>query len=109
MDMDTYLGEIKFENTINPLTGEANPRQIERVPAGTIFDFQLIYNISDIEQVTEDLQALADGIRLLTWIISAVMDRAAMAGLLFPSGMSRAFPGWLIRISSLLLLPLCSC
>ena len=91
MDMDTYLGEIKFENTINPLTGEANPRQIERVPAGTIFDFQLIYNISDIEQVTEDLQA------------------AAMAGSLFPSGMSRAFPGWLIRISSLLLLPLCSC
>ncbi|WP_298675021.1 type III-A CRISPR-associated RAMP protein Csm3 [uncultured Megasphaera sp.] len=67
MDMDTYLGEIKFENTINPLTGEANPRQIERVPAGTIFDFQLIYNISDIEQVTEDLQTLADGIRLLTW------------------------------------------
>ena len=65
--MDTYLGEIKFENTINPLTGEANPRQIERVPAGTIFDFQLIYNISDIEQVTEDLQTLADGIRLLTW------------------------------------------
>ena len=67
MDMDTYLGEIKFENKINPLTGEANPRQIERVPAGAIFDFQLIYNIADVEQVTEDLQALADGIRLLTW------------------------------------------
>uniref|UniRef100_UPI00402943AE type III-A CRISPR-associated RAMP protein Csm3 n=1 Tax=Megasphaera sp. TaxID=2023260 RepID=UPI00402943AE len=62
-----YLGEIKFENKINPLTGEANPRQIERVPAGAIFDFQLIYNIADVEQVTEDLQALADGIRLLTW------------------------------------------
>ena len=37
MEMDTYLGEIKFENSINALTGEANPRQIERVPAGAVF------------------------------------------------------------------------
>lgn len=49
------------------MTGEANPRQIERVPAGAVFNFQLIYNISNIEQVAEDLQALTDGIRLLTW------------------------------------------
>lgn len=67
MEMDTYLGGIKFENSINALTGEATPRQIERVPAGAVFNFQLIYNISNIEQVAEDLQALTDGIRLLTW------------------------------------------
>lgn len=67
MDMDTYLGEIKFENTINPLTGEANPRQIERVPARAVFDFQLVYNISDNKEAKEDLQALADGLHLLTW------------------------------------------
>lgn len=67
LDMDTYLGEVKFENTINPLSGEANPRQIERVPAGSVFDFQLVYNISDAEQVGEDLQTLADGMKLLTW------------------------------------------
>lgn len=67
MDMDTYLGEIKFENSINPLTGEANPRQIERVPAGAVFDFQLVYNISDSKEAQEDLQVLADGLHLLTW------------------------------------------
>ncbi len=67
MDMDTYLGEIKFENSIDPLTGEANPRQIERVPAGAVFDFQLVYNISDNKEAKEDLQALADGLHLLTW------------------------------------------
>lgn len=67
LDMDTYLGEIKFENTINPLTGEAKPRQIERVPAGAVFDFQLVYNISDNKETREDMQALADGLHLLTW------------------------------------------
>lgn len=67
MDMDTYLGEIKFENSINPLTGEANPRQIERVPAGAVFKFQLVYNISESNEVQEDLQTLADGLHLLTW------------------------------------------
>ena len=35
LELDTYMGEIKFENTINRLTAAANPRQIERVPAGT--------------------------------------------------------------------------
>lgn len=67
LDMDTYLGEIKFENSINPLTGEANPRQIERVPAGAVFDFRLVYNISDSTETKEDLQTLVDGLRLLTW------------------------------------------
>ena len=67
LDMDTYMGEVKFENSIDPLTGEANPRQIERVPAGAVFDFQLIYNISDSDEALEDLQAFADGLHLLTW------------------------------------------
>lgn len=65
LDLDTYLGEIKFENAIDPLTGVANPRQIERVPAGAIFCFQLVYNIGDVDQIEEDMAALADGIELL--------------------------------------------
>ena len=40
LDTDTYLGEIKAENTINRGTGVANPRMIERVPAGMEFDFR---------------------------------------------------------------------
>ena len=37
--LDTYIGEVKWENGINRLTAVANPRQIERVPAGCEFDF----------------------------------------------------------------------
>ena len=32
IETDTYVGEVKFENTIVRTTGVANPRQIERVP-----------------------------------------------------------------------------
>lgn len=43
----------------------ANPRQIERVPRGMSFDFQLVYNIEDEVEMKEDLTVLADGFRLL--------------------------------------------
>jgi CRISPR-associated protein Csm3 len=39
--------ERKWENTINRITAMANPRQMERVPAGAEFDFQLVYRIFD--------------------------------------------------------------
>ncbi len=65
LDTDTYIGEIKFENTINRLSGIATPRQIERVPAGVEFDFKLVYNIENIEEVDDDLVTLAEGFELL--------------------------------------------
>ncbi len=65
LDTDTYLGEIKAENTINRGTGVANPRMIERVPAGMEFDFQLVYNIEDENQMKEDMEVLCRGFRLL--------------------------------------------
>lgn len=65
MDLDTYIGEVKFENSINRITAVANPRQIERVPAGTEFAFSVIYNVEDAGCVRADMELLADGIRLL--------------------------------------------
>jgi len=65
VDTDTYMGEVKFENTINRADGKANPRQIERVPAGTKFGFQLVYTIIDEGQIEEDLQTLRAGLNLL--------------------------------------------
>lgn len=65
LDTDTYIGEIKFENTINRLTASANPRQIERVPAGAEFTFELMYNIEALDEVQEDMQIVANGLRLL--------------------------------------------
>lgn len=71
---DTYLGEIKFENTINRVTATANPRQIERVPAGTSFNLKLVYNIERAEkkeqfdkEFTEDIEAIALGFEALSY------------------------------------------
>ena len=61
------LTEIKFENTINRLTAVANPRQIERVIRGSKFGLDLIYEVSDEALVTEDMELLAEGFRLLTY------------------------------------------
>ncbi|MDY6874655.1 MAG: type III-A CRISPR-associated RAMP protein Csm3 [Chloroflexota bacterium] len=39
--------EIKYENTINRITAMANPRQMERVPAGMEFAFEIGYRVFD--------------------------------------------------------------
>ncbi len=37
--------ELKTENTIDRVTSEANPRTMERVPAGSEFEFEMIFDI----------------------------------------------------------------
>ncbi len=55
---DMPYSEVKFENTINRVTGKAdNPRQTERVPAGTFFDLEIVINVWDND---------ADGIKSIT-------------------------------------------
>lgn len=41
---DVYT-ELKTENAINRITSEANPRTMERVPAGSEFVFEMIFDI----------------------------------------------------------------
>ncbi|MDD3840831.1 MAG: type III-A CRISPR-associated RAMP protein Csm3 [Clostridia bacterium] len=65
LETDLYLSEIKFENTINRATAVANPRQIERVPAGSCFDFKLNYNVEDVDTVEEDFKNIALAVNLL--------------------------------------------
>ena len=65
MNMDTYIGEIKFENTISRLTSQATPRQIERVPAGAEFALRIVYNVENFDEARDDLQLLSDGLKLL--------------------------------------------
>ncbi len=40
--------EIKMENSINRLDSRANPRVMERIPAGIEFNFELVYKIIDL-------------------------------------------------------------
>ncbi len=64
-DTDLYLTEIKFENLINRVTSVANPRQLERVPAGARFAFKLTYLVEDVTEFIPDMKTLARGLQLL--------------------------------------------
>lgn len=57
--------ENKFENTIDRLTSIANPRQIERVVRGAKFDFEIVYNVENPDEVPEDFSNIATAINLL--------------------------------------------
>ena len=59
------LTEIKTENGINRETSIANPRQIERVTAGTKFGVCITYQVTDAAQAAQDMKLLAQGMRLL--------------------------------------------
>lgn len=57
--------EVKFENTIDRKTAVAKPRQIERVIAGSKFDFEIFYNLDDIKEVEKDFENIKQGFDLL--------------------------------------------
>jgi len=58
--------EVKFENGLDRITCAANPRQIERVPAGATFKLDFAYNVEGPDgQTEEDLQTLTQAMRLL--------------------------------------------
>ncbi len=60
--------EVKFENTINRITGTAeNPRQIERIPANAQFDVEFILTLFEGDDKDKDkyLALLKEGIKLL--------------------------------------------
>ena len=64
-ELELDYTEDKWENTIDRLTSNAsNPRQTERVPAGAKFDFEIVYNIFEDEDI-ENLKVLLKGMRLL--------------------------------------------
>lgn len=65
MDLDTYIGEVKFENKIDRISARATPRQIERVPAGAEFAFSVTYNVEVMDETAEGIRLLADGLKLL--------------------------------------------
>jgi len=66
-NMDISVTEIKFENTINRLTGMSNPRQIERVVRGSEFGLRLIYNVVNENEIEKDFETLAEGFKLIQY------------------------------------------
>lgn len=66
-DIETGLQytEWKFENAIDRVTSAANPRQLERVPRGAEFSFELIYNVEEKDTLEKDLMNIQLGLELL--------------------------------------------
>ncbi len=63
-ELELEYTEGKWENTIDRANSAANPRQLERVPAGAMFDFNMMYNIYN-EIDVKNLETVITGMRLL--------------------------------------------
>ena len=65
-EMDSVgITEVKTENGLNRKNSVANPRQIERVSAGTRFSVNMVYDVVRAQEVEEDMALLAKGMKLL--------------------------------------------
>jgi CRISPR-associated protein Csm3 len=61
---ENIFTEIKTENAINRLTSKANPRKVERVPAGVVFFGEMAFHLFTRED-PELLRVVFEGMRLL--------------------------------------------
>ncbi|MHB2149036.1 type III-A CRISPR-associated RAMP protein Csm3 [Calditrichota bacterium LG25] len=62
---DMPFTEIKTEVTIDRLTSKANPRQIERVPAGALFKMEMVVNVYQDDDEEELLNTVFDALKLV--------------------------------------------
>jgi CRISPR-associated protein Csm3 len=63
-NLDDELTEVKSENAIDRITSQANPRTLERVPAGARFHFRMIMDVLCNED-RELVPRLVEALRLL--------------------------------------------
>src|SRR5438067_9614987 len=63
-NLDDELTEVKSENAIDRITSQANPRTLERVPAGARFRFRMVLDIL-CDEDRELARRVIEGMRLL--------------------------------------------
>lgn len=63
-NLDDELTEVKSENAVDRITSQANPRTLERVPAGARFRFRMVLDVLCQEDQSL-LSRVAEGLRLL--------------------------------------------
>jgi CRISPR-associated protein Csm3 len=63
-NLDDELTEVKSENAVDRITSQANPRTLERVPAGARFSFRAVLDVL-CEEDKPLLGRVAEGMRLL--------------------------------------------
>lgn len=64
-DLDMPFTESKWENTIDRVTATANPRQMERIPAGVSFDVEFVINVWDSDDKDSLFNLLQKGMNAL--------------------------------------------
>lgn len=62
---DMPYTEVKTEVVIDRITSSATPRQLERVPAGTVFEMNLMLNVYDDEELKPLLDTVFRGLCLV--------------------------------------------
>lgn len=55
--------ELKYENTLNRIDSSANPRNMERIPKGSAFQFEIIFSV--YEEDNENIGSLFEAMSLL--------------------------------------------
>lgn len=67
LDTGLQYTEWKSENSLDRVTAAASPRNVERVPRGTKFNFEIIYTVETKEQqlIKEDIKNLLQVMRLV--------------------------------------------
>lgn len=63
-NLDDELTEVKSENAVDRITSQANPRTLERVPAGARFSFRIVLDVLCMEDKPL-LARVAEAMRLL--------------------------------------------
>ena len=61
------MTEVKFENSISRATAIANTRKIERAVRVSVFELDLIYELENEQEFLEDMEILAEGMKLLQY------------------------------------------
>ncbi len=74
VDTGLMYTEWKFENTLDRITSAAMPRQIERVPAGSVFELRLICD--DREEGEDPDGILREDLRNLARVLQLLEDDA---------------------------------
>jgi CRISPR-associated protein Csm3 len=63
-NLDDEITEVKSENAVDRITSQANPRTLERVPAGARFQLRMVVDIL-CDEDKELVRRVAEGLRLL--------------------------------------------
>lgn len=65
-EMENTYTEVKWENTINRTKGSAeHPRQLERVPQGAMFGYEMVLDVYDVDEEKKYLEEIKKAMKLL--------------------------------------------